>query len=679
MKKLLTLFTFAIIANVLFGQAPSSFNYQAVIRDAAGAVKANANASIRIDLLQGSATGSIIYAESFTVTTNAYGLINLQIGKGNVISGSFSSINWGNNSYFIAVSVDGTLMGTSQLLSVPYALYAKESGGVKSYNDLTDKPTISYATQANLASGYQALQSNDGGGNNTAIGYFALRSNTSGSYNLASGARALNLNTTGTYNTGVGYYSISDNTTGEKNTSAGALSLYSNTTGSSNTAQGFKALYRNTTGHSNVAIGIGALHKSISISNLVAIGDSALFNNGDDINDPFYAINNTAVGSKSLFSNTIGSSNTAIGTKSLTSNTSGSENTAIGYHSLYSNTTGVSNTANGHSALFSNTVGFDNTAIGFHSLYSNISGYRNTAMGYLSFYDNTSGKSNNAVGCEALRSNTTGNDNSAFGDAALLKNTTGKGNIAIGSYALSKNATGDKNVSIGYASLAWNTSWDNTAIGYQALFANTVGFDNVAMGVDALAANATGNGNTAIGKNSMAAHVTGNNNTALGFNANIYDGVSNSTAIGYQATVTSNNKIVLGNATATTVGGYGAWSQYSDRRLKENIVYSNKLGLNFIAQLKPVSYNYTGDSNKRRRDGLIAQDVEQTLKTLGLEFSGLIVDDDKEKTLNLSYAELVIPLINAVQELHQKNQDYETALIEMRTEIARLKQSIQNK
>jgi len=304
----------------------------------------------------------------------------------------------------------------------------------------------------------------------------------------------------------------------------------------------------------------------------------------------------------------------------------------------------------------------------------------------MSLYGNTDGKSNNAVGCEALKNNTSGNDNSAFGDAALSKNTTGKGNIAIGSLSLARNETGDKNTSVGYSALSHTTGWDNTAAGYQALVANTTGFDNVAMGVDALAANTTGNGNTAIGKNTMAAHVTGDNNTALGFYADISDGVSNSTAIGYNAKVTSSNKIVLGNANAATVGGYGAWVNYSDRRLKENIVYSDKLGLNFIAQLKPASYNYIGDTNKRRRDGLIAQDVQQTLKELGVEFSGLIIDDDADKTLNLSYAEFVIPLINAVQELNvknqqlqQKNQIFETALIEMKAEIALLKQSNQAK
>jgi hypothetical protein len=115
-------------------------------------------------------------------------------------------------------------------------------------------------------------------------------------------------------------------------------------------------------------------------------------------------------------------------------------------------------------------------------------------------------------------------------------------------------------------------------------------------------------------------------------------------------------------------------------------VYTNNLGLEFIMKLKTATYNYKADANKRKQDGLIAQDVQKALKDLGLNFSGLVIDDDKDKTLNLGYAEFVLPLINAVQELNQQNQelkkkDSETkaTLDEMKAEIQKLKQLIQNK
>jgi uncharacterized protein (TIGR02145 family) len=102
--------------------------------------------------LQGSATGNAVYTETHSATTDGYGLINLEIGKGTVTLGTFSGINWGTSTYFIKVSVDGVEMGTSQLLSVPYALYAKTAanGFSGSYSDLLNKPTLFNGTWTSL-------------------------------------------------------------------------------------------------------------------------------------------------------------------------------------------------------------------------------------------------------------------------------------------------------------------------------------------------------------------------------------------------------------------------------------------------------------------------------------------------------------------------------------------------
>lgn len=111
-------------------QIPQSFTYQAVIRDDGGGVISNQVIGIQISILQGSVSGTPVYTESFIATTNTYGLINLDIGKGMVVNGDFSGIDWGDNSYFIKIEMDATggtnytEMGISQLLSVPYAFYA---------------------------------------------------------------------------------------------------------------------------------------------------------------------------------------------------------------------------------------------------------------------------------------------------------------------------------------------------------------------------------------------------------------------------------------------------------------------------------------------------------------------------------------------------------------------------
>jgi trimeric autotransporter adhesin len=195
-----------------FTQSPNVFNYQAVLRDASGNVKSNTVVEIQVDLLQGSASGSPGYSESFALSTNVLGLINLQIGKGSVIYGTFSSINWGAGPYFMKVSVGGSEIGTSQLLSVPYALFAGTAANAFSgnYDDLINKPTILDGNY-NTSTGYQSLFSKTSGSNNIANGHLSLYYNTGGSSNTAMGFRALYFNTLGSYNTAIGSEALYSN------------------------------------------------------------------------------------------------------------------------------------------------------------------------------------------------------------------------------------------------------------------------------------------------------------------------------------------------------------------------------------------------------------------------------------------------------------------------------------
>ncbi|MDD3875654.1 MAG: collagen-like protein [Bacteroidales bacterium] len=126
-------FAFLFISSSLWAQAPQSFKYQAVLRDNAGVIIANQNIPTRVTIHQGSATGTVVFQETFSPTTNQYGLINLNIGTGTLVTGNFSTITWGTNSYYIQIEVNtgsGYIdMGATQLLSVPYALYSATSGG----------------------------------------------------------------------------------------------------------------------------------------------------------------------------------------------------------------------------------------------------------------------------------------------------------------------------------------------------------------------------------------------------------------------------------------------------------------------------------------------------------------------------------------------------------------------
>lgn len=134
MKRIISVLSLILVCTTVYSQAPESFSYQTVIRNSSWNVLANQNVGIEISILEDFANGTAVYKETHNTTTNNIGLVNLAVGEGSVVSGDFSLIDWGNHSFFIEVAVDisgGTnyqVMGTTQLRSVPYALYAKNSG-----------------------------------------------------------------------------------------------------------------------------------------------------------------------------------------------------------------------------------------------------------------------------------------------------------------------------------------------------------------------------------------------------------------------------------------------------------------------------------------------------------------------------------------------------------------------
>ena len=129
MKKIITL-SLLIISILTFAQVPQGISYQAIALNATGTPVVSANVGIRLSVLNTTATGAVLYTETQTKTTNAQGLFNLVIGQGTATSGTFNTINWGTNAKFLKVEMDVAgganyvLVGTTQLLSVPYALAA---------------------------------------------------------------------------------------------------------------------------------------------------------------------------------------------------------------------------------------------------------------------------------------------------------------------------------------------------------------------------------------------------------------------------------------------------------------------------------------------------------------------------------------------------------------------------
>lgn len=167
-KNLLTFLTIVSLSTLSLAQAPEKFSYQAVIRDPSSNLVANQIIGVQMKIRQGLVTGTVVYSETFLISTNSYGLINLEIGNG-ITMDNFQTIDWANGPFYIETLTDITggssyvSMGTSQLLSVPYALHAKSAETV--INDQVDDadadPTNELQTLS--ISGNEITLSNGGG------------------------------------------------------------------------------------------------------------------------------------------------------------------------------------------------------------------------------------------------------------------------------------------------------------------------------------------------------------------------------------------------------------------------------------------------------------------------------------------------------------------------------------
>ena len=116
---------FILLPIFAFSQAPQKINFQSILRNTNGAVVSDKSVSLKISILSGSISGSIVYTETHTKTTDQSGLISLQIGNGTVLSGVFANISWGDFPHFIKLEADFSggnnyvLLGTQELMSVP--------------------------------------------------------------------------------------------------------------------------------------------------------------------------------------------------------------------------------------------------------------------------------------------------------------------------------------------------------------------------------------------------------------------------------------------------------------------------------------------------------------------------------------------------------------------------------
>ena len=323
--------------------------------------------------------------------------------------------------------------------------------------------------------------------------------------------------------------------------------------------------------------------------------------------------------------------------------------------------------------------------VGFAAGSGATMGSNNTAIGHHALPDYHEGSFLVAVGDSALHSQSTATYyvNTALGSRTLYSNTTGFSNTATGFTALHENVVGNYNTANGGYSLVSNTGSGNSAFGLSSLFSNVTGTYNTVVGVSALRTNISGSSLTAVG-------------AFTGVNA---DGLTNATALGYGAITTASNRIMLGNTSVNSVMAAGGFVIYSDGRYKKDLK-ANVPGLEFIKELRPVTYHYDihglnerinpkelkeklrsslseeknplaneEESSKRAQQdeiainakekilytGFVAQEVEAAAKKLDYDFSGVYKPQNDKDVYGLSYADFVVPLVKAVQQLSEKN------------------------
>ena len=557
----------------LFSQAPQGLNYQAVARNSAGDILQNRNISIRFTITNDNG-GPVLYQEIQNTITNQFGLVTLNVGKGIPVSGSFTSLNWAVVTPWLQVDLDPAggnayvNMGTSQLLSVPYALFAASgnqgpagpqgpAGGIGATGPQgpvgetgpqgpigetgasgpqgpvgeTGPPGPKGDTGANGETGPQGPIGETGASGPQGPTGPAGETGPQGPPGLlTNGSIAGNT----PYWDGDAWVVSSSN-------------IFNNggNVGINTDAPAGKLHLKASADATGLVIDANSIQSNTNpfIKFRSSTGTELMWIHSDDTSNVFLGLN---AGRTNVpdFATLEGVRNSFIGSGAGFSNTTGHANTAMGYHALYFNN-GTQNTAVGSNALASNTgLGWDNTAIGMNALASNAAGSFNTANGMLSLAANTSGNFNTANGYKALRSNVAGSNATAIGTNAMeFANSTAtpftNSNVAVGYEALrgstsAASNTGNSNTAIGYQSLWSNTTGsENTACGWNTLYSNTTGIWNSANGAQALVSNTTGSRNAANGMNALYSNTTGEFNSANGFQA-LFSNISGSsnTAVG---------------------------------------------------------------------------------------------------------------------------------------------------
>ncbi|RYH72266.1 hypothetical protein EVU94_13015 [Flavobacteriaceae bacterium 144Ye] len=677
MKKLVLLLIF-LTAGITFAQ--QGINYKALIKDGSGNVVANDLIQIEFTILQGAAQTNV-YQESHAPTTDANGIVIVNIGDGTPISGTFNAIDWAADDHYLNVQINTggglTDMGTTQFMAVPYAKQAEtatKAANVNGLETLDEGNGIGYRLVGRNPSYYGSIgleavdvsQSNTTG-DSGATGDYAF---ASGRQVLASGRYAMANNYGNTasadYATAFGYITSADAyatlALGQRNVGGGnptawiqtdpllevgngiggtpsnALTILKNGTV---TAPSFdiaeitdpKALitkeYLENT--AVVATGLEAIDEGNGIGWRL-IGSNPVFydNIGQNAVDLSYSINNTSISSGASGSNSFasGSETTA----------SGQFSTATGYSTEASNeratAMGTFTTASGN---VSTAMGINTEASGSYSIAmgnnTTASGSSSTAMGYGTV---ASGNRSTAMGsntkAEAYLSLAIGINNIGGGSPASWVATDPLFEVGNGSSNTNRqNAlTVLKNGNLGITTNTPTTKLHITD-GTDASYTNTSGY--MVLG-DVTGVNMVIDNNEIMGRNNGAA-----------------------------------SPIFLQNDGGDVYAG-GAVVHSSDRRLKRDIE-TLQYGLTEVLQLAPKQYYWKNRGEQTHKSlGLIAQEVQPIISEL------VHTANDENNTLSVSYTELIPVLINAIQEQQEIIESLQTTVNSKQSQLGQLENDV---
>lgn len=361
-------FVFSVSANA---QAPNSFKYQSIARNASGLILSNLTLGIRMSIHDVSSSGTIVFQETHSVVTNDYGLFTISIGTGTSVIGTLGGVDWSNGAKYIEIEGDFTggtayvSFGTSELLSVPYALYSNYAGTPILPNGTSTGNTSYWNGAVWVVNSSNIFNAGEQVGIGTSFPLQKLHVNGHINIPLDSSYMINNkkiLWVNGTANLFVG-------------NDAGV----SNSIGFSNSFMGFNSGTLNSSGHQN-----------------------------------------TFVGAETGSANINGYMNSFFGRRAGFGNVDGIENTFIGAYAGQSNMNGNHNTFMGVTTGSSNTTGQENTFIGAHAGYFNNFGSNNVFLGNFSGLENISGSNNTIVGFEADASTSNLSNASAFGAGAIV-------------------------------------------------------------------------------------------------------------------------------------------------------------------------------------------------------------------------------------------------------------------